>query len=108
MLSTCIQYVFVCISLYVLYSRTVNSSGNQQYNVGEKPTIVLYTYINRHAGTPDKKQMPSQPTIIQPSYMCLLGNKLRTYLQIRTTKAERFAVETHHFEIQHAEIIGRR
>ena len=34
--------------------------------------------------------------------MCLLGNKLRTYLQIRTTKAERFAVETHHFKIQHA------
>ena len=23
----------------------------QQYNVGEKPTIILYTYINRHAGT---------------------------------------------------------
>ena len=28
----------------------------QQYNVGEKPTVILYTYINRHAGTPDKKQ----------------------------------------------------
>ena len=27
----------------------------QQYNVGEKPTvIILYTYINRHAGTPKK------------------------------------------------------
>ena len=27
----------------------------QQYNVGEKPTVILYTYtyINRHAGTPD-------------------------------------------------------
>ena len=23
----------------------------QQYNVGEKPTVKLYTYINRHAGT---------------------------------------------------------
>ena len=23
----------------------------QQYNVGEKPTVILYTYINRHAGT---------------------------------------------------------
>ena len=22
----------------------------QQYNVGEKPTVVLYIYINRHAG----------------------------------------------------------
>ena len=44
----------------------------------------------------------------EPSYTCLLGNKLRTYLQIRTTKAKRFAVETHHFKIQHAEIIRRR
>ena len=26
----------------------------QQYNVGEKPTVILHTYINRHAGTPDK------------------------------------------------------
>ena len=23
----------------------------QQYNVGEKHTVILYTYINRHAGT---------------------------------------------------------
>ena len=28
--------------------------GQQQYNVGEKPTVMLYTYINRHAGTPKK------------------------------------------------------
>ena len=30
----------------------------QQYNTGEKPTVImLYTYIiNRHAGTPDKNQ----------------------------------------------------
>ena len=29
-----------------------------QYNVGEKPTVILYIYINRHAGTPeiDKNQ----------------------------------------------------
>ena len=26
----------------------------QQYNIGEKPTVILYTYINRHAGTPEK------------------------------------------------------
>ena len=25
----------------------------QQYNVGEKPTVILYIYINRHAGTPE-------------------------------------------------------
>ena len=27
----------------------------QQYNIGEKPTVILYSYINRHAGTPEKK-----------------------------------------------------
>ena len=27
----------------------------QQYNVGEKYTVILYTYINRHAGTPEKQ-----------------------------------------------------
>ena len=26
----------------------------QQYNVGEKHAVILYTYINRHAGTPNK------------------------------------------------------
>ena len=24
---------------------------SQQYNIGEKPTVILYTYINRHAET---------------------------------------------------------
>ena len=24
----------------------------QQYNVGEKPTVILYTYINHHAEPP--------------------------------------------------------
>ena len=24
----------------------------QQYNVGEKPTVILYTYINHHAQPP--------------------------------------------------------
>ena len=28
----------------------------QQYNVGEKPIVILYSSINRHAGTPYKKQ----------------------------------------------------
>ena len=27
----------------------------QQYDVGEKPTVKLCTYINRHAGLPEKK-----------------------------------------------------
>ena len=26
----------------------------QQYTVGEKPTVILYTYINHHSGIPSK------------------------------------------------------
>ena len=32
----------------------------QQYNVEEKPIVILYTYINHHAGTPDKHQKQKQ------------------------------------------------
>ena len=32
----------------------------QQYYVGDKPTVIPYTYINRHAGTPDKHQKQKQ------------------------------------------------
>ena len=28
---------------------------SQQYNIGEKPTVILYTYINHHVGTTTKK-----------------------------------------------------
>ena len=33
--------------------------GQQDY-VGDKPTVILYTYINRHAGTSDKHQNQKQ------------------------------------------------
>ena len=29
---------------------------DQQYNIGEKPTVILYTYKNRHAGTQKKQR----------------------------------------------------
>ena len=34
----------------------------QQYNVGEKPTVILYIYIinRQHAGTPEKQQKQKQ------------------------------------------------
>ena len=32
------------------------SNMGQQYDVGEKPTVILYTYINPHAGTPKKTE----------------------------------------------------
>ena len=28
----------------------------RQYNIGEKPSVILYTYINRYAGTPKRRQ----------------------------------------------------
>ena len=33
------------------FPNNVVTSG-QQYNIGEEPTVILYTYINRHAGAP--------------------------------------------------------
>ena len=41
--------------------------GQQYYNVGEKPTtvILLYTYIDRHAGTPNKKQKLNKNNVVQ-------------------------------------------
>ena len=32
----------------------------QHYNIGEKPIVILYTYINRHAGTPEKQRKTHQ------------------------------------------------
>ena len=28
------------------------TTSSQQYNIGEKPSVILYTYINLHARTP--------------------------------------------------------
>ena len=48
----------------------------QQYNIGEKPTVILYTYINRHAGTPEKqrrqKSISSNMVVIVELY-CYIG-----------------------------------
>ena len=42
----------------------------QQYNVGEKPTVILCTYIiNRHAGTPKQKKNRKK----QLNFITLLG-----------------------------------
>ena len=29
-----------------------NYTSGRQYNIGEKPSVILHTYINLHAGTP--------------------------------------------------------
>ena len=44
----------------------------QQYNVGEKPTVILYTYINRHAGTPGKTVKTKQRQCSTPSHMVVI------------------------------------
>ena len=31
-------------------------TSGQQYNIGKKPTVILYIYMNRHAGTPEKQE----------------------------------------------------
>ena len=31
-------------------------TSGRQYNIGEKPSVILYTYINHHVGTPKQKQ----------------------------------------------------
>ena len=38
------------------------SNLGQQYNVGEKPTVILYNYINRHAGTSEKQRQRNTPS----------------------------------------------
>ena len=35
----------------------------QQYNVGEKSTVILYT-VNRHAETPDKKKKQNRNDVV--------------------------------------------
>ena len=47
-------------------------NGFQQYNVGEKPTVILYTYINRHAGIPEKTVKTKQRQCSIPSHMVVI------------------------------------
>ena len=45
--------------MVVTLGRQYNTGGMRSdfslKNTGEIPIVILYTYINRHAGTPDKK-----------------------------------------------------
>ena len=55
----------------------------QQYNVGEEPTAILYTtYINRHAGTPEKqhkqKQWSTPSNMVVVIIYCYIGCSLNT------------------------------
>ena len=53
----------------------------QQYNIEEKSTVIRYTYINRHAGTPEKEQKQkhsstsSNMVVIIYCYICCKDKK---------------------------------
>ena len=48
----------------------VTTSG-RQYNIGEKPSVLVYTYINFHAGTPKPQSLSSKSPGLQCSNMVL-------------------------------------
>ena len=43
-------------NLFMAFKSPMVVTLGQQYNPGEKPTVMLYTYINLHEGTPDKNK----------------------------------------------------
>ena len=40
----------------------------QQYNVGEKPTVILHICINRHAGTPEKHNKQTRDNVVHVTH----------------------------------------
>ena len=45
------------LNIFMPFKRVPLIAHIRQYNIEEKPTVVLYTYIiNRHAGTPEKQR----------------------------------------------------
>ena len=50
----------------------VTTSG-RQYNIGEKPSVILYTYINLHAGTPKPQSFLSKSPGLQCNNMVIYG-----------------------------------
>ena len=47
----------------------------QRYDVGEKPNVVWYTCINRHAGTPNKTKTKDSISLDYSS-ICYIGPKI--------------------------------
>ena len=49
----------------------------EEYHVGEKPTVILYTYINRHAGTPKQnKDKVHDMMSLDYSSICYIRSKI--------------------------------
>ena len=52
-----------------------NRGLGQQYNLGERPIVILYNYINRHAGTPNKTK--TKDTIsLDYSSICYIASRI--------------------------------
>ena len=47
----------------------------QRYHVGEKPTVILYTYITRQAGTPTKTGTKDTMRLDYSS-ICYIGSRI--------------------------------
>ena len=58
----------------------------QQYNIGEKPIVIRYTYINRHAGTPEKqrkqKHCSTSSNMVVIIYCYMIGCAVKTKSQL--------------------------
>ena len=55
----------------------VTTSG-RKYNFGEKPSVILYTYINLHSGTPKPQSFLSK----SPGLQCSIGSERELYKYI--------------------------
>ena len=68
-----IIYYYICykdkVTTWCLngFPRVVVTLG-QQYNVGEKPTVILYTYINRHAEPPANITKHKNNTVVPSNH----------------------------------------
>ena len=72
----------------------------QQYNVGEKPTVILYTYINRHAEPPSITKRKTMQYIVKRVVITYDKRAIEPYTNIglgSTTKCRR---ENHHYTVQ--------
>ena len=48
----------------------------QQYNIGEKPIVIRYTYINRYAWTPEKQRKQNSTSsnmVVMILVYCYIG-----------------------------------
>ena len=60
-------------------SPMVVTSG-QQYNVGERPTVILHTYINSHAGSLNTTKRKDIQYTIKKLVIIYNNNSIEPYL----------------------------